>query len=69
MCTVGAENRSARRREQLRRLLRMQRAEEHLATARFLEHQADCAATPVLASLLRERAEERRRWVDQLRSG
>jgi hypothetical protein len=67
METVMAENRSARRREQLRRLLWMQRAAEHLATARFLEHQADTAATPVLGALLRERAAERRWWGEQLR--
>ena len=51
---VTAVNSSARRREQLRRLLWMQRAAEHLATARFLERQADHAATPVLGSLLRD---------------
>jgi hypothetical protein len=66
--SVTAEDPSARRRAQLRRLLWMQRAAEHLATARFLERQADCAATPVLGSLLRERAAERRLWSEQLRS-
>ena len=69
MESVTAENRSARRREQLRRLLRMQRAAEHLATAQFLERQANHAATPVLRSLLRERASQRRWWGEQLRSG
>lgn len=68
MESVMAQQQSARRREQLRRLLRMQRAAEHLATAQFLEHQADAAATPVLASLLRERASERRWWAELLRS-
>lgn len=69
MESVMAGDRSARRREQLRRLLRMQRAAEHLAAARLLERQADHAATPVLASLLRERAAERRSSGDRLRSG
>ena len=66
---VTAVNSSSRRREQLRRLLWMQRAAEHLATATFLERQADHAATPVLGSLLRERAARRRWWGEQLRSG
>jgi hypothetical protein len=69
MATATAENSSARRREQLRRLLWMQRAAEHLATAQFLERQADHAATPLLGSLLRERAAQRRWWGEQLRSG
>ena len=69
MESVTAVNRTARRREQLRRLLWMQRAAEHLATARFLERQADHAATPVLGSLLRERTARRRWWGEQLRPG
>jgi hypothetical protein len=69
MATVTAENHTARRRQQLRRLLWMQRAAENLATAQFLERQADHAATPVLGSVLRERAAQRRWWSEQLRSG
>ena len=67
--TITAENHTARRRQQLRRLLWMQRAAENLAAAQFLERQADHAATPVLGSLLRERGAQRRWWGEQLRSG
>ncbi|SNS50982.1 hypothetical protein SAMN04488107_2805 [Geodermatophilus saharensis] len=57
------------RHEQLRRLLRMQRAADELATAQLLERRADSVSSPALARLLRERAGERRDRGERLLAG
>ncbi|WP_456582414.1 hypothetical protein [Blastococcus sp. SYSU DS0510] len=44
----------------------MRRAAGHLVTAEILERRADQATSPVLASLLRERAGERRSLGERL---
>lgn len=54
------------RQEQLLRCARTRRAAGQLATAELLERRADRTASPVLASLLRERAGERRSLGERL---
>ena len=66
---MDLENRPPYRQEQLRRLMRMRRAAEHLATAQFLESRAERVGSPVLASLLRERAGVRRSRGERLLAG
>ena len=69
---IGApdhDSRPLQRQEQLRRLMRMRQAAEHLEAALFLERRAERAASPVLASLLRERAGQRRERGEQLLAG
>ncbi|MGY1724989.1 hypothetical protein [Blastococcus sp. SYSU DS0533] len=54
------------RQEQLLRCTRARRAAGHLATAELLERRAARTASPVLASLLRERAGQRRSLGERL---
>jgi hypothetical protein len=58
--STGLQDDTPERQERLRRLARVRRAAGYLVTAEILERRADEAASPVLASLLRERAGQRR---------
>ena len=64
-----AGSRPFHRQEQLRRLMRMRQAAQHLEAALFLERRAEHVASPVLASLLRERAVQRRDRGQRLLAG
>ncbi len=64
-----AGSRPFHRQEQLRRLMRMRQATQHLEAAVFLERRAEHVASPVLASLLRERAGQRRDRGERLLAG
>lgn len=63
------DSRPLHRQEQLRRLMRMRQAAEHLEAALFLERRAERVASPVLAALLRERAGQRRDRGERLLAG